>query len=38
MYRVWKRLEEYSFLLILGAVWALVWANLSPQSHHAFID
>ncbi len=38
MYRVWKQLEEYSLLLILGAVGALIWANLLPTAYHAVMD
>jgi len=38
MYRVWRRLEEYSLLLIVGALSALIWANVSPTSYHALID
>lgn len=38
MYRAWKRLEEYSLLLIIGAVCALAWANISPVSYHALIE
>jgi NhaA family Na+:H+ antiporter len=37
MYRVWNFLSEYSLLLIIGAVLALVWANLAPDSYHAFV-
>ncbi|MGV2068577.1 Na+/H+ antiporter NhaA [Agrobacterium sp. 22-226-1] len=38
MYRVWKFLSEYSLLLIIGAVSALVWANLWPNSYHALAE
>lgn len=38
MYRAWKLLEEYSLLLILGAVGALLWANHSLESYHQFIE
>ncbi|MFV0475874.1 MAG: Na+/H+ antiporter NhaA [Pikeienuella sp.] len=38
MYRVWSFLAEYSLLLILGAVTALIWANVSPESYHHFIE
>lgn len=38
MHHVWRRIEEYSLLLLLGAVTALVWANISPASYHAVID
>jgi len=32
--RVWKFLEEYSLLLVLGALIALFWANLSYEDYH----
>lgn len=38
MYRVWGHLTEYSLLLILGALTALIWANTSPGSYHHFVD
>ncbi|MBX2853579.1 MAG: Na+/H+ antiporter NhaA [Rhodobacteraceae bacterium] len=38
MYRVWGFLEEYSLLLIFGAVTALFWANLDAHSYHAFVE
>lgn len=38
MYRVWNFVSNYSLLLVLGAVLALIWANLAPGSYHAFID
>lgn len=38
MYVVWKRMEEYSLLLLLGALLALFWGNLSPDSYHAFVE
>ncbi len=38
MYRVWGFLSEYSLLLILGAVIALIWANLSPETYHHFVE
>ncbi|MEX2519637.1 MAG: Na+/H+ antiporter NhaA [Paracoccaceae bacterium] len=38
MYRVWGFIAEYSLLLILGALLALVWANTSPDSYHHFVD
>jgi NhaA family Na+:H+ antiporter len=38
MYRVWNFLTQYSLLLILGAVVALVWANVDEQSYHEIID
>jgi Na+:H+ antiporter, NhaA family len=38
MYRVWNFITNYSLLLILGAVIALVWANVSPVSYEHFIE
>jgi Na+:H+ antiporter, NhaA family len=38
MYRVWKVVSEYSALLILGALIALLWANLDPVSYHHFVE
>ncbi len=38
MYRVWNFLTSYSLLLVGGAVIALIWANTSPGSYHAFVD
>lgn len=38
MYRVWKFVEEYSVLLVAGALIALVWANTNPHSYHHFVD
>ncbi|MGV1793589.1 Na+/H+ antiporter NhaA [Rhizobium sp. A37_96] len=38
LYRTWKLLEEYSLLLILGSVIALVWANTSPETYHGLIE
>lgn len=32
--RVWKFLEEYSLLLVLGALIGLFWANLSYDDYH----
>lgn len=37
MYRVWSYVSEYSLLLVLGAVLALVWANMDPHSYHALV-
>ncbi|WP_375175639.1 Na+/H+ antiporter NhaA [Pseudooceanicola sp.] len=37
MYRVWNFLTNYSLLLILGAVMALIWANLNAESYRAFV-
>lgn len=38
MYRVWNFITNYSLLLILGALTALVWANVNPHSYHAFVE
>jgi NhaA family Na+:H+ antiporter len=38
MYRVWNFVSSYSLLLIIGAVTALVWANLDPGSYHDFVE
>ncbi|MCB1652799.1 MAG: Na+/H+ antiporter NhaA, partial [Pseudomonadales bacterium] len=37
MYRVWNFLTNYSLLLILGAVIALVWANTNADSYQHFV-
>ncbi|MEL7131240.1 MAG: Na+/H+ antiporter NhaA [Pseudomonadota bacterium] len=38
MYRVWSFLTNYSLLLIIGALTALVWANIDPHSYHHFVE
>ncbi|MEO0389568.1 MAG: Na+/H+ antiporter NhaA [Pseudomonadota bacterium] len=38
MYRVWGFLTEYSLLLIIGAVIALIWANVDIHSYHHFVE
>ncbi len=38
MYRVWNFVTNYSLLLIAGALTALVWANINPDSYHHFVD
>ena len=38
MYRVWNFLTNYSLLLIIGAIAALVWANTNPDSYHHFVE
>ncbi|MEM7270823.1 MAG: Na+/H+ antiporter NhaA [Pseudomonadota bacterium] len=38
MYRVWGFLTEYSLLLIIGALIALVWANIDPYGYHHFVE
>ena len=37
-YKVWNFIQEYSLLLIIGAVSALVWANLDYESYHHIVD
>ncbi len=37
MYRVWNFLTNYSLLLIIGAIVALIWANISPESYSHFV-
>lgn len=38
MYRVWNYVAEYSLLLILGAITALIWANIDADSYHHFVE
>ncbi len=38
MYRVWSFLTEYSSLLIIGAITALIWANINVDSYHHFVE
>ncbi|WP_112323920.1 Na+/H+ antiporter NhaA [Oceanibium sediminis] len=38
MYRVWNFLTDYSLLLIIGAVTALIWANTDPSGYHHFVE
>ena len=38
MYRIWKRMEEYSLLLLIGAGLALLWGNLDPEGYHHLIE
>ena len=38
MYRVWNFVTNYSILLILGALIALVWANVDAHSYHEFVE
>ncbi len=37
MHRLWNFVTTYSLLLLGGAALALVWANVAPDSYHAFI-
>ncbi|MBT8408686.1 MAG: Na+/H+ antiporter NhaA, partial [Alphaproteobacteria bacterium] len=38
MYRVWNFVTNYSLLLIIGALIALVWANMDPDGYHQFVE
>lgn len=38
MYRVWNFITNYSLLLIIGALIALVWANTDADSYHHFVE
>ena len=38
MYRVWNFITGYSLLLIIGALSALIWANVNFDSYHHFVD
>tara|TARA_R110002167_G_scaffold169019_1_gene366804 strand:+ start:20260 stop:21540 length:1281 start_codon:yes stop_codon:yes gene_type:complete len=38
MYRVWNFVTNYSLLLIIGALIALVWANTNPEGYKYFVD
>ncbi|MGH1423951.1 MAG: Na+/H+ antiporter NhaA [Pseudooceanicola sp.] len=38
MYRVWNFVTNYSLLLIIGALIALVWANINPSGYHHFVE
>ncbi|MEM9321052.1 MAG: Na+/H+ antiporter NhaA [Pseudomonadota bacterium] len=38
MYRVWDFISNYSLFLIAGAIIALIWANISPDSYHHFVE
>ncbi|SMX31445.1 Na+/H+ antiporter NhaA [Actibacterium lipolyticum] len=38
MYRVWDFVTNYSLLLILGALIALVWVNVDAHSYHDFVE
>lgn len=38
MYRVWNFVTNYSILLIIGALIALVWANTNPEGYKYFVD
>jgi len=36
--RVWNFIQEYSVLLIFGALSALIWANIHYDSYHHIVD
>ncbi len=38
MYRVWNFVTNYSLLLIIGALIALVWANIDAHSYHHLVE
>ncbi|WP_339948889.1 Na+/H+ antiporter NhaA [uncultured Albimonas sp.] len=38
MYKLWSFVSEYSLLLIAGALVALGWANVAPDSYHHFVE
>ncbi|SLN33517.1 Na(+)/H(+) antiporter NhaA [Aquimixticola soesokkakensis] len=38
MYKVWNFITNYSLLLIIGALLALVWANTDIHSYHHFVE
>ncbi len=38
MYRVWNFVTNYSLLLIVGALIALVWANTDAHSYHLLVE
>lgn len=38
MHRVWSIISTYSLLLVSGAVAALLWANVAPESYHHFVE
>jgi NhaA family Na+:H+ antiporter len=38
MYRVWNFLTNYSLLLVIGAVSALIWANTAGHSYHLLVE
>ena len=38
MYRVWSFVLEYSILLLVGAVAALIWANIDEHSYHHLLE
>ncbi|MEL6167535.1 MAG: Na+/H+ antiporter NhaA [Pseudomonadota bacterium] len=38
MYRVWNFVTNYSLLLIIGALIALVWANIDASGYHHFVE
>ena len=37
-YKVWNFVQEYSLLLIMGAIAALIWANTDYESYHHLVE
>ena len=37
-YKVWNFVQEYSLLLIMGAIAALIWANTDYKSYHHLVE
>ncbi|WP_151718426.1 Na+/H+ antiporter NhaA [Gemmobacter serpentinus] len=37
MYRIWNFITQYSLLLVGGALAALIWANMAPDSYHHLV-
>ncbi|MEM9435855.1 MAG: Na+/H+ antiporter NhaA [Pseudomonadota bacterium] len=38
MNRTWNFVQNYSLLLIAGALIALIWANIDAESYHSFVE
>ena len=38
MNRVWKVVSDFSLLLLSGAIIALIWCNISPETYVRFVD
>lgn len=38
MYRVWNYVTTYSLLMVIGAVIALIWANIDASSYRNFVE
>jgi len=37
-YKVWNFIQEYSVLLIIGAITALLWANTDYDSYYHLVE